>query len=69
MTDYQRAIAIVKERNYTKANKKFLYQFVMEIFPESLVLEEVNCYIELNLRNQLVITYMNNDLATTIKAI
>lgn len=59
MSDYQRACHIVKNKDYSRENKKFLYDFVMELFPCELILEELHKTVAVNLKNQLVIRDMN----------
>ena len=59
MTDYEKALNIVKNKDYTKANKKFLMNMVLDVYPCSLILEELQCTVSLNLKNQLVIEPMS----------
>lgn len=59
MTDYEKAVHIVKCKDYTKENKRFLYDFAMLNYPCSLILEELECTVSINLKNQLVIEPMS----------
>lgn len=59
MTDYEKAVHIVKNKDYTKDNKKFLFDFAMLNYPCSIVLDDINVTISVNLKNQLVIEPMD----------
>lgn len=59
MTDYERAVHIVKNKLYDRENKRFLYDFTMLNYPCALVLDDINVTISVNLKNQLVIEPMS----------
>ena len=59
ITDYEKAIYIVKNKLYDRENKKFLMNMVLDVYPCSLILEDINVSISLNLKNQLVIEPMS----------
>lgn len=59
MSDYEKAVHIVKNKDYSKSNKKFLYDFVMLNYPCSLILEDINVTVSIDLKNRLVIEPMS----------
>lgn len=59
MTEYEKAVQIVRTKNYTKENKRFLMNMVLDVYPCSLILDDIGVSISLNLKNQLVIENMS----------
>lgn len=59
ISDYEKAVYIVKNKDYTKANKKFLMNMVLDVYPCSLILDELRCTVTLDLKNRLVIEPMS----------